>query len=137
MLCCFRPFAVALAAIVAVGLLGLQNGCDSFGEEGDDIWEGSQNSKPIASFTVVPISGTVETVFTFDAAGSRDAETVAEALRVRWDWDSDGTYETAYANNRTATHQFATPGTHTVTLEVLDAYNATATTTRTVAVAAP
>lgn len=133
----FRSYAVALATILAACLLALHSGCDSFGDESDDIWEGSQNSKPIASFIVTPSSGTLETVFTFDASASRDAETVAAALEVRWDWDSDGTYETVYTNDRVATHQFATTGTHTVTLEVIDGYNATSTTSRTVTVSAP
>ncbi len=78
------------------------------------------NVKPTALFTVTPDRGTVETKFDFDASGSTDPEDAPADLRIRWDWNNDGTYDTDYSTNKTIQHTFAVAGTYTVVLEVLD-----------------
>lgn len=93
-----------------------------------------QNTNPIASFTIDPISGTTETIFTFDASGSSDNEDATSALQVRWDWDNDGTFDTDYSTTKTATHQYSTIGTYTVQLEVNDRGGLTNTTVKEVIV---
>lgn len=114
---------------------------------------------PTASFTVSPASGTTETDFAFDASASSDAEDAASVLRVRWDWESDGTWDTDYSTAKTAMHRYATAGskaakhraastvskvparrpasagTMAATLEVLDSDGMTATKTDSVVVA--
>ncbi len=93
-----------------------------------------ENTAPEASFTVTPTAGTVDTVFTFDASGSSDAEDDSADLQVRWDFDSDNTWDTDYSTTRTITHQFTSAGTYIVTLEVLDTDGATDTATDTITV---
>ena len=90
------------------------------------------NTTPNASFTVSPTSGTVNTVFNFNASGSTDNEDLTSALQVRWDWNNDGTYDTNYSTTKTITHQYNTLGTHTVKLEVQDSGGLINTTTKTI-----
>lgn len=46
------------------------------------------------------------------------------SLQVRFDWESDGIWDTAWdtlwSSNKTMTHRFSSPGEYNVTLEVLD-----------------
>ena len=88
------------------------------------------NTAPTASFTVSPTSGTVDTVFDFDANGSSDNEDDTSVLQVRWDWNNDGNFDTNYNTTKTATHQFTLEGTYTVKLEVKDGEGWTHNTTK-------
>ncbi len=94
----------------------------------------SQNTSPIASFTINPTSGTTATTFTFDASGSSDNEDATSALQVRWDWENDGTYDTDYTTTKTATHQYVSAETFTIKLEVLDSGGLSTSTTKEVIV---
>jgi len=80
----------------------------------------NSNSSPVAVFTVVPTTGTIETVFTFDASGCSDEEDATDELMVRWDWENDGIYDTEWSVIKIATHQNYTRGVHTVKLQVKD-----------------
>jgi len=75
---------------------------------------------PAASFTVTPQVGTIDTTFSFDASASTDAEDSASVLQVRWDWENDGTWDTSFSTDKTATHQYADTGYYTAALEVMD-----------------
>ena len=79
------------------------------------------NRPPVASFGAAPAAGDISTVFEFNASASWDYETPAGDLMFRWDWDGDGTWDTGWTNDSYATHQFASPGTYTVKLQVRDA----------------
>jgi formylglycine-generating enzyme required for sulfatase activity len=92
------------------------------------------NTAPIASFTVEPSSGIVSTVFQFDAAGSSDAEDVILVLQTRWDWENDGIWDTDWSANKIPTHQYDTPGTKVIKMEIKDTGGLTDDTTRTVTV---
>ncbi len=132
---CALLLIVALTALAAVAYV---SGCDSSddnGTGGDDA-AGPDNAAPTAVFTVTPASGTTATNFVFNATASWDPETVSEALQVRWDWDGDGTYDTAFTTVKTASHRFTTAGSYRVTVQVRDSYGATGTASRTVVVAA-
>ncbi|VGO18357.1 DNRLRE domain-containing protein [Pontiella sulfatireligans] len=84
-------------------------------------WTPDWNALPIPAFT---ISGT-----TFDASPSTDAD----GFIMRYDWDfGDGT--TAYG--KTASHSFATTGTYSVVLTVMDELNGTRQTTNSVTIGA-
>jgi formylglycine-generating enzyme required for sulfatase activity len=96
-----------------------------------------RETAPVASFTVSPSSGTLETEFLFDASGSSDAQDPASALDVRWDWENDGVWDTAFSKTKTATHRYNTGGTKTIKLEVKDTGGLTDTTTSTVTVEGP
>ncbi|MDH7559084.1 MAG: PKD domain-containing protein [bacterium] len=92
--------------------------------------------EPRASFTVTPTSGFLETLFLVDASSSQDQVTPLADLEVRWDWENDGAYDTEYSKVKTANHQYASPGTKTIRLEVKDTDGYTGTTTRSVSVSA-
>lgn len=78
-----------------------------------------ENSAPTAYFDFTPTFGIPSTVFHFDASRCSDAETPANELQVRWDWDNSGNW-TQYSTIKTADHQFATAGSYSVKLEVMD-----------------
>ena len=94
----------------------------------------SENTAPIASFTIDPTSGITETTFTLDASGSTDNEDATSALQVRWDWENDGTFDTDYSTTKTATHQYGTIGIYKVMLEIKDSGGLTNTATITVSI---
>ncbi len=80
------------------------------------------NTPPVAEFSISPETGTIETIFSFDASGCSDGQDQsAAALQVRWDWENDGDYDTEFSTNKEMNHQFYTAGTYQVTLEVRDA----------------
>jgi PKD repeat protein len=92
------------------------------------------DSPPRASFTVQPGSGLQTQLFAFDASGSTDLEDAGSVLRVRWDWNGDGVWDTGWTTVKTATHLFTNPDTYTVRLQVNDSAGLTNTTTRQVVV---
>ena len=83
------------------------------------------NIAPTANFTITPGTGTIDTVFVFNASGSSDPEDKLENLFFRWDWDSDGTWDTNWTHQKIVTHQFSTAGSYSVVLEVMDTANLT------------
>ena len=92
------------------------------------------NTPPIANFTVTPAMGYTSTIFAFDASACTDAEDPPSALQVRWDWENDGMIDTPWSYSKTALHQYSTPGTYIVRLEVLDTAGALDSTMRQVLV---
>jgi PKD repeat protein len=95
------------------------------------------NIKPTAFFTADPETGTIETEFTFDASGSTDTEDSSEQLRVRWDWNNDGVYDTGYSTEKIVKHQFTVSGTYVVVLEVTDTEGFIGTFTRSIVIRDP
>lgn len=95
----------------------------------------SVNTDPTASFTVTPASGSTDTTFQFNASGSHDAEDPLSSLLVRWDWESDGAWDTSYATMKSASHKYATAGNYTITLQVKDPGGRTGMTTQSLVVA--
>ena len=92
------------------------------------------NQPPTACFTATPSSGTVATAFSVDAGCSTDDHTAASKLKVRWDWENDGVWDTALSTTKTANHQYPTEGTDTIKVEVVDQSSVSSTTTRMVSV---
>jgi hypothetical protein len=96
---------------------------------------------PTARFTVDDRWGEAGDEFVFNAWPSSDAAggTPRGALAVRWDLNSDGTWETEFSFQKYITKTVVTPGTYTVTLEVRDFawYTATVSHRITVLAAAP
>ncbi|MGB9596319.1 MAG: SUMF1/EgtB/PvdO family nonheme iron enzyme [Candidatus Poribacteria bacterium] len=68
------------------------------------------------SFTVSPNRGDLETIFTFDASSSNMNSDLP--LLFRWDWESDGKWDTNFSSEPIATHRYDSLGYKTVTLEV-------------------
>src|ERR1041385_8935106 len=96
----------------------------------------TSNTSPVACFTVNPTTGTTSTTFNVDASCSTDAETNAANLQVRWDWQNDGTFDTAFSSTKSASHTYASSGTYTIRMQVQDASSppGTSSATRTVTV---
>ncbi len=94
-----------------------------------------QNTPPTASFTVSPSTGYVNTVFSVDASSSFDVQDNTSVLEVRWDWESDGEWDTTWSLVKTATHQYSAEGTYTIMLEVRDTKEFVSNTTRQITVA--
>ncbi len=78
------------------------------------------NAPPAAAFTVDPVSGTLATVFHFDASGSSDAEDPPSALEYHWDWNGDGAADLQTTGVVDADYQFAQTGIRPVILTVVD-----------------
>jgi len=91
-------------------------------------------NNPVAKFTVTPSEGRVGENFHFDARDSYDIEDPLVVLKVRWDWESDGTWDGDFRFSKTADHSYASLGTKTVTLEVRDLDGYIGSTTRQVTV---
>lgn len=85
---------------------------------------------PVASFCVTPDTATIMTLFRFNTASSWDAYEETKELLFRWDWDSDGCWETPYSTDTCTYKKFTTPGTYRVTMEVKNYVNLTDTTSR-------
>lgn len=94
---------------------------------------GSENNiAPLPWLTTSPERPNTLTPVTFDASGTDDDQ--PESLRYRWDWNSDGVYDTPFTNSPLATHLYGLAGTNTITLQVMDRYGLTATLIRTIVV---
>ncbi len=90
------------------------------------------NRPPTASFFTGTNYGNLTTDFYFDANGVDDDEDWEYQLTVRWDFESDGVWDTNYAVEKTARHKYGTEGEFNITMEVKDQGGFTASTTRTV-----
>jgi PKD repeat protein len=78
------------------------------------------NSAPAAQADVYPAEGVVGDEFEFSFEGSSDAEDPAELLQGRWDFESDGQWDTDYSDNVSHLHTYADPDLYTATVEVQD-----------------
>ena len=88
------------------------------------------NQPPTATFEIGSIYGNLTTEFYFDAAGVRDDEDFFDVLEVRWDFESDGIYDTEFSMTKTAKHFYGYAGDITITMEVKDSDGLTDTTSR-------
>ena len=109
-------------------------------ETGELIGELSQTDfsisrqNPTAVFDVFPNTGNIDTIFAFNGSKSYDAQDPTEHLQVRWDWENDGEWDTEYSIRKVTFHEYATPGTKTVKMEIIDLDGYTGQTTRKVEV---
>lgn len=81
------------------------------------------NTSPTALFEVSPNSGTTNTKYIFDATGSSDSETPSDRLKIRWDWENDGIWDTNYTTEKIINHTYSTEGSYTINMEVRDEGN--------------
>lgn len=120
-----------MATCVLVAVVLVVVGCS------DDGPTRAENDAPTAFFTATPGSGMTDTDFQFDASGCADSEDADSVLVIRWDWENDGSWDTAFSTTKTATHRYETDGTKTINLEVKDSGGLTGATTRSVVVYQP
>jgi formylglycine-generating enzyme required for sulfatase activity len=83
------------------------------------------NTRPMAQFSVNPRVGGTTTIFQFDATQSHDPD--GDNLIFRWDFDSDGFWETDWQSAATLSHQFVASGSYQVVLQLKDIHELTQT----------
>src|SRR3989441_5069936 len=88
---------------------------------------------PTARFVYSPTVPSVNDTITFDATSSTDSDPTA-TLQARWDWESDGTWDTALSSTLTAQHAFGAAGSYTVKLEIRDSHGFSSTASKVVTV---
>ena len=89
------------------------------------------SAPPKPRFSYAPTNPDPGVQVAFDASNSSDPD--GTVVTYRWDWDDDGTFENVTSSS-TIDHTFAGPGTHNVTLEVVDNASATNTTSQSIVV---
>jgi PKD repeat protein len=94
------------------------------------------NAPPTVDFSWTPTKGNTSTVFTFTATVSDDHDPPG-SIQVRWDWNGDGTWDTAWSTTKTAQHQYGTPGNYTVVVAAMDTGGLTSTQSHVLTVTAP
>lgn len=92
------------------------------------------NTAPTAVFTVDPTTGNLSTIFTFNASGCSDLQDPTSQLKVRWDWDGDGNFDTSWETDKTKTHQYSETGNYTVKMEVKDLGGLISNTTKSIVI---
>lgn len=93
----------------------------------------TSNNPPMPALAVTPALGSTATTFHLDATGSLDGED-GSTLQYRWDFDNDGTWDTTFASDPTASRSYGSAGAKTARVEVRDGGGASATRTATFAV---
>jgi len=96
----------------------IDNDCDSFTDIADTGC--GANAPPVACFTVTPRTSDTDTAFAVDASCSSDDMTPFADLEVRWDWDSDGIYDTGWSTTKTELYTYATADVYEITVELRD-----------------
>ena len=92
------------------------------------------NQPPVPAFTFTPGCISTTTTVNFDASTVSDPEDAVADLQVRWDFDGDGTWDTNWDTDKTASHTYASQGTYVVKMKVKDTDGATAVVTHSVTV---
>ncbi|MGI5215555.1 ThuA domain-containing protein [Plantactinospora sp. CA-290183] len=85
---------------------------------------------PVAAFTATPTSGPAPLTVRFDSTGSHDPDP-GESISYAWDFDSDGTVDSADPN---PSYTYPANGTYAAKLTVTDSSGRTAVLTRTITV---
>lgn len=93
----------------------------------------ADNTPPTADFSIDPPQGVVGTMFFFDAAPSSDNEDSDAWLLARFDYETDGVWDTGWLNptNPPERHTYNTPANYQIKLEIKDTDGLTATKTKT------
>jgi uncharacterized protein (TIGR02145 family) len=94
-----------------------------------------ENSPPIADFNVGSDLGAPGSEFRFDASTSYDSETLLSGLLFKWDWNSDGSWDTENSHDSQLVHVFSNPGNYMVLLQVQDPDGAIDTATKMITIA--
>lgn len=87
--------------------------------DGDMTLAGSHTA-PRAAFSFSPPFAAPGADVSFDAGACADVDDPAGLLDVRWDWESDGAWDTSWTRTKTAQHSFPVPGIQCVSLQVRD-----------------
>ncbi|MCX6226549.1 MAG: hypothetical protein NTV01_17675 [Bacteroidia bacterium] len=77
-------------------------------------------SSPKAALNITPKSGFLQDVFKMDASASSDADDKQADLKVRFDFEGDGTWDTEYSTVKVVYHQYTVVNTYNVKVIVKD-----------------
>jgi len=94
------------------------------------------NTPPNVNFSWSPFQADTNTTVNFTARVFDDRDP-PEAIQVRWDWESDGTWDTSWSVEKMAPHRFPVAGTYNVTVEAMDTGGLTASQTYPVPITEP
>ncbi|MBN2089086.1 SUMF1/EgtB/PvdO family nonheme iron enzyme [candidate division KSB1 bacterium] len=97
---------------------------DEAGNAAEAFQEIFVNSRPVARFLASPKSGDVGLTVAFNAASASDPD--GHQIQFRWDFQSDGTWDTEWLVQSQVSFQFLNGGNFKVTLQVKDEYDLTA-----------
>ena len=92
------------------------------------------NVAPVADFIISPREGNIDSLFIFEASFCSDKEDEVGQLVIRWDWETDGIWDTEFSAEKTISHQFSSEGLYYVSLEVKDTEGIMASLTKQVAI---
>ncbi len=92
------------------------------------------NFVPTAVFTASASAVNATTPVHVDGSGSTDGQDPSAALEVRWAWEDDGVWDTAWSSVKTADHLYPTPGTYRIRMAVRDTSGFTSEAARSVMV---
>jgi hypothetical protein len=87
---------------------------------------------PVCTLEISPKCSVVFNPFILSVEKSTDEDSYSVQLKVRWDWESDGVWDTDYSSQQKIYHQFTQYGYTRVTAEVMDRDGLVATDTDTV-----
>ncbi|NRB39731.1 MAG: hypothetical protein HRU20_14910 [Pseudomonadales bacterium] len=90
-----------------------------FGRIAHPCLECGNNTPPVAKFKIDTNTASAGT-YIFDATISSDVDNSIEELLVRWDWNSDGEFDTEFSNILRQEKQFEYAGTKAVTMQIKD-----------------
>lgn len=78
---------------------------------------------PVARFSAFPTVADTTLSFEFNAVSSEDDNTLYFALQFRWDFETDGIWDTNFEYEPIAVFRYSSSGIKTVTMEVKDSEN--------------
>ena len=78
------------------------------------------NTPPVAHFNVEPKSGTSGTIFKVNTGHSEDSQYMKYKLEYRFDWNSDGKFDTHFERKTSWNHRYSTTGVKNIIMEVRD-----------------
>ena len=110
-----RHSAILIMLVLLMGILSCKKTDDQKG--------------PVANFTVDPQQGPFTTIFLFDASETTNEGVEPETLKVRWDWNGDGIWDTDYSHNKLKNHKFDEAGNFNVVMEAMNSLGWTDTET--------
>jgi hypothetical protein len=87
-----------------------------------------------ADFVVEPTVGNFSTVFKFNASSTSNPGGSLSDLAFRWDWESDGVFDTSWSSNYSAEHKYSSNGTFQPRLQIKNLTGQTANATSSLAV---
>lgn len=95
------------------------------------------NTPPVGAFSLKPFPAVAGSNVTADASASWDLQDPNQELQVRWDWEADGMWDTAWSSIKVTNHRYAGDGTYSIRMQVRDSAGLNDTTTKELTVTIP